>query len=55
GSPGAAIAAAAPVTIHVYQLPGENGDALAARITRILDQRDGRRAAAARSSYRDDD
>jgi len=49
--PGAAQAAsaAAPVTIHIHQQPGESAEALADRVMRLLDRRNDRRA-----SYADD-
>lgn len=43
--------AAAPITIHIHQQPGEDADALAERVMRKLDQR-GRRERL--SSYADD-
>lgn len=49
--PGAAQAAsaAAPVTIHIHQQPGESAEAVADRVMRLLERRDDRRA-----SYADD-
>lgn len=41
----------APITINVYQLPGEDAQALADRVARVLEHRQGR---ARRSKYEDD-
>lgn len=51
-SPGsAARSGGAPITIQIYQLPGEDAQALADRVARVLDRRQGR---ARRSRYEDD-
>lgn len=47
---GAQAAPAAPVTIHIHQQPGENAEALAQRVAKVLERRSG----GSRGSYRDD-
>ncbi|WP_298165380.1 phage tail tape measure protein [Novosphingobium sp.] len=51
GGAGGARGGAAPITIQIYQQPGEDPQALAERVARLLDRRQGR---ARRSSYQDD-
>ena len=51
GAPAGARGGGAPITINIYQQPGEDAHALVDRVARLLDKRQSR---ARRSSYQDD-